>query len=62
MNGLEALLAARQEQEIVEHILELVPEYRPSAKWESARWKELVSAGAEYSSPRSLSAQGAWMQ
>ena len=62
VNGLEALLAARQEQEIVEHILELVPEYRPSAKWESARWKELAPTGTEYSSPRTLSAQGAWMQ
>jgi len=62
VNGLEALLAARQEQEIVEHILELVPEYRPSAKWDTARWKELAPTGTEYSSPRTLSAQGAWMQ
>jgi hypothetical protein len=62
VNGLEALLAARQEQEIVEHILELVPEYRPSAKWDTARWKELVPTGTEYSSPRTLSAQGVWMQ
>jgi len=62
MDRLEELLGARQEQEIVDHIRELVPEYRPSDKWETSRWKELVTAGAEFSE-RSLSAQGAaWMQ
>ena len=34
-----------------------------SGKWETSQWKELVPAGSEFSSPRSLSAQGAaWTQ
>ena len=63
MNRLEELLAARQEQEIVDHIREIVPEYRPSKKWAASQWRELVPAGPEFSEARSLSAQGAaWMQ
>ena len=62
-DGLEELLAARREQEIIDHITELVPEYSPSAKWQSSRWKELVLAGSEFSSSPPLSVSGGgWMQ
>jgi len=63
MDRLEELLEARQEQEIVDHIREIVPEYSPSDKWATSRWNEMVPAGAEFSETGSLSAQGAaWMQ
>jgi len=63
VDELEELLAARQEMEVVGHILELVPEYSPSSRWEACRWKELVLAGSECASPPPVSVNsGAWMQ
>jgi FlaA1/EpsC-like NDP-sugar epimerase len=63
VDGLEELLAARREQEIVGHIMELVPEYSPSGKWEACRWEQLVLAGSEFASSRPASVNGGgWMQ
>ena len=63
VESLEDLLQERQEQPIVDHLLELVPEYRPSARWETHRVKEFVLPDSEPSQPAVLSANGgAWMQ
>jgi FlaA1/EpsC-like NDP-sugar epimerase len=62
VEGLEDLLQERQEQPIIDHILGLVPEYRPSARWEGQRLKEFVLPDSGSSQSAALSANGgAWM-
>ena len=55
-DGLEEILGARQERAVIEHIKELVPEYRPSAAWETGRWQEINLSGSEPSNSQALSA------
>src|SRR5579864_4021226 len=62
VESLEDLLQERQEQPIVDHLVELVPEYRPSARWEGQRLKEFVLPDSGSSQSAALSANGgAWM-
>ena len=61
MDTLEDLLDARQEQQVIDHILELVPEYQPSGRWTTERWKEVRPPDAELSPALSANA-GGWMQ
>jgi len=61
MDGLEDLLEARQEQDIIEHILALVPEYRPSDRWDTQRWQHDRLPEPELSPALSANAAG-WMQ
>jgi FlaA1/EpsC-like NDP-sugar epimerase len=49
IDGMQQILSARQEQAVIEHIKELIPEYRPNGKWETGRWREVVVSGSEYS-------------
>ena len=58
IEGLEDVLEERQPQQIIQHILELVPEYRPSAAWEGRRLKEFVPPNSELSPVPALSANG----
>jgi FlaA1/EpsC-like NDP-sugar epimerase len=63
IDGLEQLLAARQDEHVIEYIGELIPEYRPSGRWETRRGKQIVLTGQEFSRHSSLAAPGsAWMQ
>lgn len=63
IEGLVELLAARRDEHVIKHIAELIPEYQPSGRWETCRWKELVLADQEFSRSSSIAAPGsAWMQ
>ena len=63
VESLEDILQERQEQPIVDHILDLVPEYRPSARWATRQVQEFVLPDSEPSQTAVLSANGgAWMQ
>jgi FlaA1/EpsC-like NDP-sugar epimerase len=64
MEDLEQILEARQDEQVIGRIRDLVPEYLPSGRGEDTyRWKELVLAPEELSCSASLAAPGAaWMQ
>ena len=63
MDKLEDLVSDREEQEIITHIRDLVPEYRPSSRWEDSRRNGRAPAGPEISQPVSLLVNGAgWTQ
>lgn len=63
VNGLEELSKARKEREIIDHIRELVPEYRPSGKWGTHHWQELVATSPEIPASAPLPKAGvAFMQ
>jgi FlaA1/EpsC-like NDP-sugar epimerase len=63
IDGVEELVAARQELGIIEHIRKLVPEFHPNGKWGACRpEEELVLNGHKISSAPSLAMNGRkWM-
>jgi FlaA1/EpsC-like NDP-sugar epimerase len=63
IDKLEDLVSDREEQEIITHIRDLVPEYRPSSRWQEGRRNGRVPAGPEISQPVPLLVNGAgWTQ
>jgi len=59
IDELEALLAARHEPELIQHIQRLVPEYKPASKYARETSEEpLLSGASKWSSSLSLSRQG----